>query len=82
MERAKGNKMKGYVTIKSGTIKISFVISTSRRNLYTLNRGKISPAGRNDKLLIKLSILSVVDVAEKLLPMCYMFSTLNGDIAK
>jgi len=34
------------------------------RNLYTLNRGKISPVGRNDTLLIKLSILSVVTLVE------------------
>ena len=44
--------------------KYTSVISTSRRNLNTLNRGKISPAGRNDKLLIKLSILSVVALVE------------------
>ena len=34
------------------------------RNLYTLNRGKISPVGRNDTLLIKLSILSVISLVE------------------
>ena len=40
------------------------VISTSGRNLYILDRGKISPAGRNDTLLIKLSILSVAALVE------------------
>ena len=34
------------------------------RNLYMLNRGKISPSGRNDMLLIKLSILSVIALIE------------------
>ena len=33
-------------------------------NLYTLNRGKISPAGRNDTFLMKLSILYVVALVE------------------
>jgi len=45
MEPAKGKKMKRYGTIKCGIIKTILVISTSGRNLYTLNRGKISPAG-------------------------------------
>ncbi len=62
------------------------------RNLYTLNKAKISPVGQNDTLLIKLSILSVIELIEIPPPMeLHMFkkkglqsiisSILNGDIA-
>ena len=40
------------------------VISTSGRNLTSFERIKISPAGRNDTLLIKLDILSVIALVE------------------
>jgi hypothetical protein len=40
------------------------VISTSGRNLTSIECIKISPAGRNDRLLIKLSILSVIELIE------------------
>ena len=40
------------------------VISTSGRNLTSIECLKISPAGRNDTLLIKLSILFVVALVE------------------
>ncbi len=41
-----------------------YVISTSRKNLNFIECIKISPTGRNDRLLIKPSILSVIELIE------------------
>ena len=59
--------------------KHTIVISTSGRNLYTLHRGKISPAGRNDTLLIKPGILSVIALIENLAThvTMYVFNKVN-----
>ena len=73
-------KFKGYGTVKCGITNTIYVISTSGttrtdsggsvmqeqlpRNLYTDNKAKISPSGRNDILLIKLSMLSVIELIE------------------
>ena len=52
------------VKIFCGITNIVCVISTSGRNLTSIECIKVSPAGRSDRLLIKLSIMSVVDLIE------------------
>ena len=49
------------------------------RNLYTLYRGKISPAGRNDTFLIKPGIFPVIALIENLAThvTLYVFNKVN-----